>query len=92
MKHEEIIKYMDIDQEVHDKAEQQKQEMLASYAAASMTEQERRAVYLCILEALPPEFDNEPAGPLTRMLRAMTDEQLVAFHEQIRKGGPKEKD
>jgi hypothetical protein len=91
MEREEIIESMDIDQEINDKAEQRKQETLASYRAESMTEKERRKVYLCILDALPPEFDNEPAGPLMRMLWAMTDEQLVAFHEQMRKGKPKEK-
>jgi hypothetical protein len=50
-----------------------------------MTEHERKTIYLCIVNSLPTECDGEDARPLMRMLDALTDEQLVVFHDQMRK-------
>ena len=50
-----------------------------------MTERERKTIYLCIVNSLPPECDGEDATPLIRMLHSLTDEQLVAFHDQMHK-------
>lgn len=52
-----------------------------------MTRAERATIYLCIIDALEAAgLGNEPAESWKCKMEAMTDERLVAFHNQIRQG------
>jgi hypothetical protein len=54
-----------------------------------MTLEERKGIYLCIIDtmvAADPECEHKDAGELIETIEAMTDVELVAFHDGLHRG------
>ena len=59
------------------------------FGAENADDEKSQRCCLCIIDSVcvfSPEIANEPAAPWRRRLESMSDEQPVAFHDQICKG------